>query len=157
MKKNTNNVKRTICPEVSLAQNIALSIADALAKDNAVTDDNLEDVLSMAVSMMRIAYREARKSFDEKERNKIQDEIDDKVKKAAEFVDKAFGAEAMVEAYLAESEGREININRLKKVAKRLVRAAFKDIEGVDVNNLEVEISEDSKSINIIIPKEDEE
>lgn len=158
--KERNAVKSVVIPEVELAQNICYAILHEASGNYNVVDEDTEDVLDMAMSLTRIALRKAREAYKNpevrKSVNKGSKTKDDKVKEAAEFVDKMFAATAVTEKYLAESENREVNIKYLGKMAKRIVRAAFKDIEGVDAEHLDIVFSKDNSSISITIPKQDE-
>lgn len=157
--KEEQELKKTMLPEISLVERITYAILKVSSEDRDVDVEDFDNILDAAVAMCKMTVRKA-KGYSARKRSAkkptVNEPDEDKVKKAAELVDKAFGAALATETFLAESEGREINVEYLKKTAKRLVKAGFGKIEGLDVNEIDLAFDKESNQINITIPKNDE-
>lgn len=82
-----------------------------------------------------------------------------KLSKACDKIDEVFHSYTKMELDLAKSEGRPVDIINLTTVAKRIVNAYMKGIDGLSIDKVQVTVVREDDgfiSLNVNIPRDDE-
>lgn len=75
-----------------------------------------------------------------------------------EDIDRAFNAYNRFAVILAKHAGHKVSLKHLTRVAKRITRTCLKDIEGLDLDNIETKVSKmrnGKGEVKIIIRSDD--
>ena len=171
MKKDKDLMTKTIIPEIEMAQNICFAAMKEMSEDRVIAVEDVDHVLIMAKSLIGLCINKAKRLNDEEPSEHVQREaeptgkvkaegkVSKEVEKSVEAVQHMFNAYAMIEVYLAKQENREVNDTHLAKMARRITRACFKGVKGIEAAKITAEIykDKDSFTVEIIMPKSHEE
>lgn len=138
------NMKAQIINEIDLASNVAFRILTEFEETNIDIED-VDSVLGMATEMVRTFINKTVRSEKEcgcnkskrKNNNKRTNKCpNEQISKAKDVLDHMFRMAVLGECSLAKMDDRDIDLKHLKATADRLVKACFKNVKGVNVNDI---------------------
>lgn len=127
---------------LALAAKIAASVFETISKEKNVDLDTAFDSIDASREMVDDYMKKAARKF-KLHQSAADGQVktyNEQISNACKRVDAAFHSASMAEVALAKMEGREVSTAYLRRIAKRITVAAMKDVPGVDVSSITVNV-----------------